>query len=201
MPAPPRARQPLPPGPRAAHRGFAPSSAHRPVPSGGRSRRRSHHRTQGPSLRIALVATLVVVTIAAGGWYALGRGGGGETMANDYPDVERRFATAAWAVHFTPLVVQQFRQLRDFNSALDAQALVMEQTLAEFDQIAKSEDGTAAEIARDSVKTAERALRAVSDFRDAIVTTNDLADAQEALDRIDAAARELDGKVKQWKQL
>ena len=146
-----------------------------------------------------MIAALVVVTIAAGAWYLLGRGDGGPS--NDYVSVEKRFATAAWAVHFTPLVVQQFGQLHDFNNALDAQALVMEQSIAEFDRIAHSEEGAAADIARSSVKTGQQALRAVSAFRDAIVTTSNLAVAQDALDRIDRAARELDVKRKQWRQL
>jgi hypothetical protein len=147
-----------------------------------------------------LVVALLVATVGAAGWYLLGRGGAGDA-ADDYVSVEKRFATAAWAIHFTPLVVQQFGQLHDFNDALDAQALVMERSIAEFDRMAHSEEGTAANIARSSVKTGEEALRAVSAFRDAIVTTGNLTAAQDALDRIDRAAHELDTKRKQWKQL
>jgi hypothetical protein len=151
-------------------------------------------------LRLGIVAALVIITCAVGAWYLFGRGGG-ESTTNDYTSVERRFAMAAWAVHFTPLVVHQYRQLDDFNAALDAQALVMEQVIDQFNVIALSEEGTARAIARSSVKTAQGALRAVSDFRDAIVTTNDLTDAQDALDRIDRAAKALEAKARQWKQL
>ena len=97
--------------------------------------------------------------------------------------------------------MQQFDELRDFNNAVDAQALVMEQSLTDFDRLAREEEGVGARIARDSVRLAEDSLHAVSDFRDAIVTTNDLADAQAALQRLERAVEQLDAHAKEWKQL
>jgi len=199
MPAPPRARQPRPPGnpPRS---GLAPPYGGRPLSSGHRAprHRHSHQHRRGP-FRLLVVGGLVVATLGAGAWYFLGRSTA--EPSQDFFSIEQRFAGAAWSVHFTPRVIQQFRQLHAFNEALDAQALVMEQSIAEFDRLAHTEEGEAADIARASVQTGQDALRAVSDFRDAIVTTNDLTDAQDALDRMDRAVDELDANVKQWNQL
>jgi len=198
MPAPPRARQPLPPG-RPPRPGPAPPYALRPPATGHRAQRRHHQHDRQSPTRLLLVGALVVGTVVVGAWWFLGRGPG--SPGSDFVSVERRFATAAAAVHSTPQVVQRFRELQDFNDALDAQAIVMEQSLEEFDRIASEEEGDAADIAHNSVSTAKRALRAVSAFRDAIVTTNDLADAQDALSRLDAAVDDLDAKAARWKRL
>jgi hypothetical protein len=146
------------------------------------------------------VIALVAITGAVGAWYFLGRASG-EESAGGYLSVEKRYATAAWAVHYTPLVVQQYSELDTFNSALDSHALVMEQSLAQFDRIAKSEEGDAAAIARQSVNLGEEGLRAVSEFRDAIVTTNDLADAHDALGVLERIVDQLEANAKRWRQL
>lgn len=141
----------------------------------------------------------MIATIAAGAWWFVGRGDSAPGV--DFASVEQRFASAAAAVHETPLVVQRFRELDQFNAALDEQAFVMQRSLEEFDRIASEEEGSAAAIARDALVTGQKALRAVSSFRDAIVTTFDLTDAQDALERLDAVVVDLDAKVEQWQQL
>jgi hypothetical protein len=148
---------------------------------------------------VLVVASLVLVTVGVGAWYLFGRGD--SAQAGDYVSSERRFATAAAMIHFTPQVVQQFDELQEFNDAVDAQANVMEQSLAEFDRMTRDEEGEPAAIALDSVHLAEDSLRAVADFRDAIVTTNDLSDAQAALHRLEAAVAKLDAHAKEWKNL
>ena len=70
--------------------------------------------------------------------------------------------------------MHQSSDLHAFNVALDDQALVMEQSLEQFNQIMKGEDGEAAKIAQDALDAGTRALRAVSRLRDAIVTSANL---------------------------
>jgi hypothetical protein len=166
---------------------------------GPRTHRRDRRHRAHP-VRLFLIGFLAIATIGVGAWWLLGRDSSSST-ATDFTSVETRFAAAAAAVHETPGVAQRFRELERFNAALDAQAVVMQQSLAEFDRIAHEEEGDAADIARDATVSSQRALRAVSAFRDAIVTTFDLTDAQKALDRIDAAVVELDASLKRWQQL
>ena len=139
--------------------------------------------------------------MGAGAWFLIGRASGDGGEPGGFVDVEQRYASAAWAVHYTPLVVRQFSELDTFNAALDEQALVMERSLAEFDRIARTEEGDAASIARQSVNLAEEGLRAVSDFRDAIVTTNDLAGAHDAVAVLERVVDQLEANAKQWKSL
>ncbi|MEX2255908.1 MAG: hypothetical protein WEC34_10775 [Acidimicrobiia bacterium] len=160
-------------------------------------RRQQHHR--GGRGRALVIGILVIATLVVGFWWFLGRGDG--APAGDFVSVEKRFVAAAAAVHETPNVVHRFRELDEFNAALDAQAFVMQQSLEEFNRIAAEEEGDAATIAHSAAAASEEALREVSSFRDAIVTTNDLADAQDALERLDAIVVELDAKVKQWRRL
>jgi hypothetical protein len=199
MPAPSRAR-PLPPvGHPSPRRRPAPPPGLRPAAPRPVHRRPRQHRAV--PTRLLAVSALVALTLGAGAWYLLGRSSADAGEAGGYVEVEQRYATAAWAVHYTPLVVRQFSELDTFNAALDEQALVMERSLAEFDRIARSEEGEAASIARESVNLAEEGLRAVSEFRDAIVTTNDLAGAHDAIAHLERVVDQLEANAKQWRSL
>jgi hypothetical protein len=198
MPAPSRA-QLRPPAPNLPpQRG--PTSAPRPRPASPRPvhRGQRHHRV-APT-RLLIVAALLATTVSAGAWYFLGRANGDEDTGG-FVNAERRYATAAWAVHYTPLVVRQFSELDTFNAALDEQALAMERALTEFDRIARTAEGEAATIARESVNLAVEGLRAVSAFRNAIVTTNDLADAHDAVRVLERVVDELEANAKQWERM
>ena len=146
-----------------------------------------------------LVALVVVVTVGAAGWFFLGQGGSG--TANDFVSIEQRFAQAAAAVHLTPGAVHQSVDLQAFNIALDDQALVMEQSLEQFNQIMKANEGEAAALAQSALHASTRALQAVARLRDAIVTSANLSNATAALDEMDRAVDDLKQLAEQWKRL
>lgn len=128
-------------------------------------------------------------------------GRGESAPAQDFASVERRFVRAAREVPETTKVVQRFLDLEQFDAALDARVLVMQRAIVEFDAIAKEEDGRAAALARDAIASAEAALRAVSEFRAAITTSNDLVDAQKALDALDREIEQMESARREWQQL
>ena len=161
---------------------------------------RRRRRNRGFPTRLIAAAALVAITVGAGAWYFLGRASD-EADASGFVSVEQRYANAAWALHYTPLVVRQFSELDRFNAAVDERALEMERSLTGFDLIAKSENGEAASIAHESVNLAEEGLRAVAAFRDAIVSTNNLAAAHEAIAVLERVVDELEANAKQWRQL
>jgi hypothetical protein len=145
------------------------------------------------------VGLVLVVTAGAVAWLFLGQGDSGSS--HGFVNTERRFAQAAAAVHLTPGAVHQSSDLHAFNVALDDQALVMEESLEQFNQIMKGEEGEAATIAKDALDAGTRALRAVSHLRDAIVTSANLSNATAALDEMDRAVDDLNQLAEQWKQL
>jgi len=145
------------------------------------------------------VALVLVITAGAAAWFFLGQGD--PDSSQGFVATEQRFAQAAAAVHLTPGAVHQSSDLRAFNVALDDQALVMEQSLEQFNQIMKGEDGEAAKIAQDALDAGTRALRAVSHLRDAIVTSANLSNAGAALDEMDRAVDELKQLAEQWQRL
>jgi hypothetical protein len=142
---------------------------------------------------------LVVATLLVAGWWFMGRGTG--APGQDFASVEQRFVTAARAIPATTAVVQRFLDLDEFNAQVDAQAFVLQTSMAEFTTIAEEEDGEASDLARDAVTNGERALRAITRFRAAITTSNDLVDAQRALDDLGAEVDDLEAKVKKWNNL
>jgi hypothetical protein len=146
------------------------------------------------------VTVLVAVTVAAGAWYFLGRASG-EADASGFVDVEHRYATAAWALHYTPLIVRQISDFDSFNAAVDERALEKQRSLAGFDRIAKTEQGEAAALARESVNLAEEGLRAVAAFREAIIATNNLAAAHDAIAVLERVVDELEANAAQWRRL
>lgn len=143
---------------------------------------------------------LLVITASAAAWFFLGQGDSSES-SHSFVSTERRFAQAAAAVHLTPGAVHQFGDLHAFNVALDDQALVMEESLEQFNQILKAEEGEAARIAQNALDAGTRALRAVSHLRDAIVTSGNLSNATAALDEMDRAVDDLKQQAAQWKRL
>lgn len=140
-----------------------------------------------------------VVTAGAAAWLFLGQGD--SQPSHSFVSAERRFAQAAAAVHLTPGAVHQFGDLQAFNVALDDQALVMEESLEQFNQILKAEEGEAARIAQDALDAGTRALRGVSHLRDAIVTSGNLSNATAALDEMDRAVDDLKQQAERWKRL
>lgn len=146
------------------------------------------------------MGVLLVITAGAAAWFSVGQGDSSES-SHSFASTERRFAQAAAAVHLTPGAVHQSSDLHAFNVALDDQALVMEQSLEEFNQIAKAEEGEAARIARDALRAGTSALRAVSHLRDAIVTSANLSDAGAALEEMDRAVDDLKQQAARWKRL
>jgi hypothetical protein len=148
---------------------------------------------------VIAVIGLVTVTCAVAGWYFLGRSGDAEA-SRGFLAAEQRYAGAVWAVKFAPLAMQQYSELDRFNAAVDAQALVMEQSLDAFARIAHAEEGAAATIARRAVNLATEGLRAIADFRDAIVSTSNLADAHAAIAVLNQVVDQLEVNAKEWRQ-
>ncbi len=142
---------------------------------------------------------VLLVTAGAAAWFFLGQGD--SESSQGFVSTEQRFAQAAAAVHLTPGAVHQSSDLHAFNVALDDQALVMEQSLEQFNQIMKGEDGEAAKIAQDALDAGTRALRAVARLRDAIVTSGNLSNAGAALEEMDRAVDDLKQQAEQWKRL
>jgi hypothetical protein len=114
---------------------------------------------------------------------------------------EQRFAQAVAAVHLTPGAVHKSDDLQAFNVALDDQALVMEQSLEQFNQIMKANEGEPARLAQSALDASTRALQAVARLRDAIVTSANLSNATAALDDMDRAVDDLKQLAEQWKRL
>jgi len=142
---------------------------------------------------------LVVATLVAAAWWFAGRGAGAPDQ--DFASVEQRFVGAARAIPQATAGVQRFLDLDEFNARVDAQAIVIQTSMAEFSTIADEEDGEASDLARGAVADGERALRAITQFRAAITTSNDLADARQALDDLDAEVDDIETKVRKWKSL
>ena len=115
---------------------------------------------------------------------------------------EQRFAQAAAAVHLTPGAVHQSSDLHAFNVALDDQALVMEQSLEQFNQI---DEGRATARPRRSPGTRSTQERVRCEpsarLRDAIVTSGNLSNARAALEEMDRAVDDLKQQAEQWKRL
>jgi hypothetical protein len=193
----PAGRRPPRPGPRPGPPpGYRRGPAPRPQQLRPRSHRRHHHRSRGRGI---VIGVLVVATLLFAGWWFMGRGS--STPGKDFTSVEHRFVAAARAIPATTGLVQRFLDLDDFNAQVDAQALVMQTSMAEFTTIAEEEDGEASDLARGAVKNGERALRAITRFRAAITTSNDLVDAQSALDDLSEEVDDLEGKLEQWNNL
>ncbi len=146
-----------------------------------------------------IVGVLVVATLVFAGWWFMGRGESAPGM--DFASVEARFVAAARAIPETTAVVQRYRDLEEFNARVDEQAFVMQVSMAEFTTIAEEEDGEASDLARGAVENGERALRAITRFRAAITTSNDLVDAERALGDLDEEVDDLETKLQQWNQL
>jgi len=161
-----------------------------------RQHRRQRHHSRG---RPIIVGILLVATLVAAGWWFMGRGS--TAPGKDFASVEHRFVTAARAIPATTGVVTRFLDLDEFNAEVDAQATVMQVSMAEFAAIAEAEDGEASELARGAVIDGERALRAITRFRGAITTSNDLVDAQKALEDLGEEVDDLEAKVAQWNNL
>jgi hypothetical protein len=161
-----------------------------------RQHRRRRHHSRG---RPIIVGILVVATLLAAGWWFMGRGS--TAPGKDFASVEHRFVTAARAIPATTGLVQRFLDLDEFNAEVDAQAFVLQTSMAEFTTIAEEEEGDASELARDAVTNGERALRAITRFRAAITTSNDLVAAQSALDDLGEEVDDLETKLEQWNNL
>jgi hypothetical protein len=146
-----------------------------------------------------VIGILVLLTVALAGYWFMGRGE--SAPGTDFPSVEGRFVSAARAIPETTAVVQRFLDLDKFNAEVDAHAFVLQTSMAEFTAIADEEDGEASELAREAVTNGERALKAISRFRAAITTSNDLVDAQRALDDLNDEVEDVEAKLDKWNQL
>jgi hypothetical protein len=190
----PAGRRPPGPGPHPGTRsGPPPGYGRAPAPRQHRHRRR---RSRG---RPIVIGILVVTTFLFAGWWFMGRGE--SAPGKDFASVEHRFVAAARAIPETTGVVQRFLDLEEFNDQVDAQALVLQTSMAEFTTIAEEEDGEASELARDAITNGERALRAITRFRTAITTSNDLVDARRALDDLGEEVDDLETKLQEWNNL
>ena len=142
----------------------------------------------------------MVVTLLAVGWSLLGgTGGSGDEHALDLSSVEQRFLAATRDLPEMTASVQEYNDLDVFDHALTVRTKFIEDSVAEFGTIAKEDDGAESKVARHAVTTGKRVLLAIERFRIAIIATNDLTEAQEALDDIAAEVDDLEAEVRAWK--
>jgi hypothetical protein len=175
-----------------------------PPPGYGRGpapRPRTARRRRRSLLRPITVGLLLVLTVVAAGWYFLGRDGGGSEQENlDFERVEGQMVSAARQLPEATAIVQEFNDLGQFDYAVDSNTRLIQNSMAELVTIVNEKRGEESRLAREAIANGEDMLRAIVRYREAITETNDLVDAQDALDDIAAEVNDLEARVKVWKQ-
>jgi hypothetical protein len=141
---------------------------------------------------------LVLATLFGGYWF-LFRGGGESSDA--FLKAEKRVAAAARTVPESAAAVQRFLELETFNAAINEQLIIIRAETAKLRKVARESDGDAAAIARNSVDAATRIATSAVSYRDAIIVSGDLADADAARLDIEASIAELEQQARAWKKL
>ena len=172
------------------------------TPRGGpRPQPRVQHRPAGggaPSPRILIAGLLVLATLFGGYWFLLRAGG---ESPDAFLKAEERIAAAARTVPESAADVQRFLELEAFNAAIDEQLIVIRAETAKLRKVARESDGDAAVIARNSVDASTRIATSTVSYRDAIIVSGDLADADAARLDIEASTAKLEQQARAWKKL
>jgi len=145
-----------------------------------------------------MAGVLVLATLFGAYWFLL-RGDGGPSSG--YLRSEERVTTAARAVPESAGQVQRFLELDKFRKAVDEQLVVIKAETAKLRTLAVQSDGDAATIAGTSADAATRIATSTVSYRDAIIVSNNLADADAALLDIKASIVKLEQQARAWKKL
>jgi hypothetical protein len=163
----------------------------------GRSARpRSHHQAH-PRRRI-IIGAVLIVSIAAGGWYVLGRSP--SAPSGEFAIANSRYLDAARAI---PLAADSIHRLGDFdkfNLAAIAYEATMNTELIVFKRLESSEEGDAQQIATDAARAAALGINASKQFRAALGRTRP-DDAVSARTQLSTAVNELVRDALRWNQL
>jgi hypothetical protein len=145
------------------------------------------------------VLVLVLATVAAGGYFLVGRSSGRTaSTSNDFVHTDQRIATSARALPTAAQHVQRFLELHQFDTTATAAIAQMNTDRDTLQTIAASQSGNAKQTADQAVTAANQAIDAADRFRRAVAFTYRLADADTARQDLLAAVATLDQQAKAW---
>lgn len=158
-----------------------------------RSRPRRSGRGRG-----LLLATLVVITAAVGGWYFLLNGSSPPSGA--FVVARTRYADAASAITEQAARTNRLLDFPEFNLLFDGSVATMNTEREVFRRLAGEEEGVAAQIAGDAANAATLGISSAESFRFAL-SKGRIDDANLARDQLESAVTDLNRQAKAWQRL
>ena len=141
---------------------------------------------------------LIAATGAAAGYFVADRGSAARGVPRDFVHTAERVATTARSLPSAAQDVQRFTELHSFDVKAGLIIAGLTLDVHRLHQIAARASGSAKLIATQAAAAGDQAIDAAQRYREAVVFTYQLANADAAHQDLDAAAATLDQQAKAW---